>query len=66
MTVEITEQERAILQKVAEGATYEDCAREMGYAKGYIRNISQRLFERIGADNVPHAVAIAFRQGWLK
>ena len=66
MTVELKEQEKAVLEKMAEGATYEICGREMGFSGGYAKRIAYQLMQKIGADNITQAVAIGFREGWLK
>ena len=66
MAVKLTEPEKIILEKIAEGASYEDCARETGYSHGTIRNLAHQLCEKLGADNIRHAVAIGFRRELLK
>lgn len=61
-----TERQMAVLWLMAEGCTRDVMARRLGISENTVRIQMSRLYERIGAKNKPHAVAIGFREGWLE
>lgn len=65
MTV-LTEREQEILEKAAEGYRYEDVAKELRLSETTVKRSACDLFQKLGADNIHHAVAIGFRHGILK
>jgi len=62
----LNEQERMLLQGVANGLSYDEISQEMNYAvetlKGYMREILLKL----NARNRTQAVAIAIREGIIE
>lgn len=58
-------QEVRILEKVAEGKKWYAVSIEIGLKHGTVKVILSRLYDKIGANNVTHAVAIAIRRGWI-
>jgi DNA-binding CsgD family transcriptional regulator len=60
-----TPRELAILQLAAEGCDHQASAALLRLSKHTIKNYLYRLFEKIDARSIAHAVAIGFRKGWL-
>ena len=62
----LSEREVEILQKASEGYRYEDVAAELHLPVQTVKRGAANLFQKLGADNIHHAVGIAFRRGILK
>lgn len=50
---------------IANGATYETAARQLGVTTATLRRQIEQAYFRLGAHNAAHASAVAARQGWL-
>lgn len=55
-----------ILELAAEGLSYDDIGKELGFCTGHIKNLARQLCDAMGADNMRHAIALGFRRGLLK
>ena len=55
--------ERDILQLVVQGLTNKEIAREMHYSVGTVKNVVQRIIEKMGASDRTQAVVLAVRAG---
>ncbi len=64
MTV-LTKRQSQLLTLAAAGKTDVQIAGDLGIAHQTARRHRKLMFQRIGARNIAHAVAIGFRQGWL-
>lgn len=55
-----------LLQMLADGETLLGSAKLLGltYASG--KNLAHRAYDRLGADNMTHAVALAMRRGFIQ
>lgn len=62
---QLTVREYQILNCAAQGKSNEHIGRELFVSEHTIKTHLRRLFDKIGAANRAHAVAIAFRQGAL-
>lgn len=62
---QLTVREYQILSCAAQGKSNENIGRELFVSEHTIKTHLRRLFDKIGAANRAHAVAIAFRQGAL-
>jgi DNA-binding NarL/FixJ family response regulator len=60
---DLTDREREVLRLLADGCDTAEIARRLAYSEPTIKNVVQRLFERLQARNRPHAVAVALRAG---
>lgn len=61
----LTEAERKLMAMVAAGMSYKEIAREIGRSQYATGGLLGRIYKRLGAQNAPHAVAIAIRDGWI-
>jgi DNA-binding NarL/FixJ family response regulator len=59
----LTPRELDVLRLLAEGSDTAEIAERLAYSEPTIKNVIQRLFERLNARNRPHAVAVALRSG---
>jgi DNA-binding NarL/FixJ family response regulator len=59
----LTARELDVLRLLAEGFDTAEIAGRLAYSEPTIKNVIQRLFERLGVRNRPHAVAVAVRAG---
>jgi DNA-binding NarL/FixJ family response regulator len=66
MKAELTTRQVQVLAKLAEGHQRQDVAREMGLAEDTIKCHAKTIFNKLGASNAAHAVALAFRAGVLQ
>lgn len=58
---------RKMLQKIADGKRLKDLAPGLGITVGGLHHrLSREFYPEIGATNITNAVAIGFREGWLK
>ena len=60
---ELTGRELNVLRLLAEGYDTAEIAGRLAYSEPTIKNVIQRLFERLKVRNRPHAVAVAMRAG---
>ena len=61
----LTSREHAIMLCVAQGATNEQIARELGHSISTVKAQLAALYERFGASDRASALAVCFRRGWL-
>jgi DNA-binding NarL/FixJ family response regulator len=59
----LTARELDVLRLLAEGSDTAEIAERLAYSEPTIKNVIQRLFERLQVRNRPHAVAVAVRAG---
>jgi DNA-binding NarL/FixJ family response regulator len=59
----LTARELDVLRLLAEGSDTAEIAVRLAYSEPTIKNVIQRLFERLQVRNRPHAVAVAVRAG---
>ena len=59
----LTDRDLEVLRLLAEGCDTAEIARRLAYSEPTIKNVIQRLFERLQVRNRPHAVAVALRAG---
>jgi DNA-binding CsgD family transcriptional regulator len=52
-----------VLRLLADGCDTAEIAQRLAYSEPTIKNVIQRLFERLKVRNRPHAVAVALRTG---
>lgn len=64
-TPRLTARENQFLQLLADGYSYAEIQQTMGIANRTCKAHSQHLRYRLGANSMPHAIAIAFRMGLL-
>lgn len=62
----ITLQERELLHLAAEGHLQKEIAHQMDASLDQVENTIRRIRGKLGAKNITHAVALAFRQGLLQ
>jgi DNA-binding NarL/FixJ family response regulator len=62
---QLTERERAVLSRVASGASSREIASLLMISVHTVENYKQRVFRKLGVANQAQAVAIAFRHGLL-
>lgn len=65
LVAELTPQMRAVLRCGAQGMTTAETARELGVAFGTVHTIRGAAFARLGARNLPHAIALGKDRGVL-
>ncbi|MEV4384373.1 LuxR C-terminal-related transcriptional regulator [Micromonospora sp. NPDC049580] len=61
----LTTEQVALLAEIAEGRTHAAIGRDRGITRSTVEHRLSVLYQRIGARNAPHAVAIAIRAGLL-
>jgi DNA-binding NarL/FixJ family response regulator len=61
----LAEEERALLELVADGCTNVQIARAMSVSVSTVKAHLSALFKRLGARDRASAVAVCFRKGWL-
>lgn len=61
----LTPNERAVLERAANGDTYAVIARDLGYAEKSVSKMALRLARKLGANNITHAVFLACQAGVL-
>jgi len=62
----LTELESRVLTEAAEGKSAREMAEEMGVSIKAALQVRTRIFEKMGARNMPHAVALGFQKGYLQ
>jgi DNA-binding NarL/FixJ family response regulator len=63
--IRAAEEERALLELVADGCTNVQIARAMSVSVSTVKAHLSALFKRLGARDRASAVAVCFRKGWL-
>ena len=61
-SVELTHRELQILKLRADGLSCRMISEELGITFERVKHISLQTLRRLGADNMPHAVALAMRR----
>jgi NarL family two-component system response regulator YdfI len=61
----LTEHEKDILLALADGERQHECAARMSCSYSTLRNNLQLIYAKLGANNAPHAIAIALRKGLI-
>ena len=61
----LSEREREVLACAASGLTMEQTAAKLYLALETVKGYRRRIIAKLKANNIPHAVAIAFEQGIL-
>lgn len=56
----LSDREKQVLTKLAEGATYADIAGHLEIGESTVRKHVSNIFRKLKAKNAAHAVAIAF------
>lgn len=64
--MDLTPRQIQVLQLMAEGHSEKTCGRILGLSYKTVQDHVVRARQRIGAANRTHAVAIGFRDGWLR
>mgnify|MGYP001599690767 CR=1 FL=1 len=62
---QLSRRQRVILQLVASGAQAREIAELLGITITTVKNHRTIAYQKLEAENAPHAVAIAMRLGWL-
>lgn len=66
MRVTISRHEVRLLELAAAGTSNKDIGGQLFLAEDTVKSQLRRLYAKLGARNRAHAVAIAFRRGWLR
>lgn len=66
MKSELTARQVQVLAKLAQGHQRQDVARDLGLADNTVKWYAKTIFNKLGASNAAHAVALAFRSGVLQ
>ena len=61
----LTPREYDVLALVAEGADRREIARRLYLGRGTVAGHLHHIFQKLRARNQAHAVALAYRRGWL-
>lgn len=61
----LTDRERQVLRRAADGASSAEIARELGLSDGTVRNYLSEAISKLGAGNRIEAARIARDNGWL-
>lgn len=62
----LTPRETDILCRTADGMPQKTIAHQLGISPTMVANYTNRIKDKIGAITLPHAVALAIRQGIIK
>ena len=62
---ELTTRHVEVLRYSAQGHEIKEIAKLMGLSRETVKDHRQAIYNRLGASNIPHAVAIAGRMGLL-
>jgi DNA-binding NarL/FixJ family response regulator len=63
---ELTSKMVEVLQLKADGLTNLEIAEKIGSSEAYVKNLSMRISDRLGADNMYQAVAMGIRRGLIQ
>lgn len=66
MRAEITPRMLEMIRLRAQGKCVKTISRETGLSAYTVSDHCKRTLDRIGAKSMEHAVAIAFRNGWME
>ena len=61
MTTQLTERERRVISLAAEGLTRQEIGEELGISKDGADKHIRNIFCKLGARNLPHAIALVIR-----
>lgn len=61
----LTERELQVVRCMSHGLTNDEIGRELSLSTHTAKTHACRVFRKLGARDRAHAVAIAFRKGWL-
>lgn len=61
----LTDGQMLVLRRTAAGDDAKSCARSLGLSLDTVKDRRYEIIHRLGARNMPHALAIAFRRGML-
>ena len=61
MTTQLTERERRVISLAAEGFTRQEIGEELGISKDGADKHLRNIFCKLGARNLPHAIALVVR-----
>lgn len=64
--MDLTKRQTEIVELLANGLTADEAARKLSRAVPTVRRHIQLAYERVGARNTPHLVAIAISRGFIK
>lgn len=62
----LSERERVVVERVADGKTTRSIAREMGISEEAVARDLARVSQAVGANNRTHLIAILYRLGVLE
>ena len=62
----LSPQQLRVLTLASDGYSCEESGKELGVLTATVKNYRTTLLDKMGADNMPQAVAMAFRRGILK
>jgi DNA-binding NarL/FixJ family response regulator len=66
MNAPLQRRQLEILQLAAEGPRYKQIGRMLSISAETVKNQMASIFERLGAHDKAHAVAVAMREGWVQ
>lgn len=59
----LSAKELNVLKRIVAGDDIKNCARSLGISPETVKDYRRLILLKLGAKNMPHAVAIAFKQG---
>ena len=62
---DLTEREREVITRLAQGATSKHVARDLGLSPKTVENHRARILEKLGVANMAAAVGLAYQQGLI-
>jgi DNA-binding CsgD family transcriptional regulator len=62
----LTLREKTVLQYVANGRNYAECAEILELSQFSVHEAAKSMRQKIGAKNISHAIAIAFRENIVR
>lgn len=66
MAAELSARQKEILDFLADGKRYADITFLTGMKRDYVKNLGHQVIDKLNAESMPHAIAIAFREGLLQ
>jgi putative nucleotidyltransferase with HDIG domain len=61
----LTERQRQVLQRLAEGKLYKQIADELGLSIHTVRNHAHATYQKLGVEDRTQAVLVAIERGWI-